>query len=84
MNYKHDCQECKFLGEFTPSSKIDQYYGKQVDLYYCPKGLFGFILFRYGNKPMEYIQCPTDSAREKENIFQSINEAYKLHRKTNK
>ena len=44
IRYKHDCTECKSLGEF-----------ENYDLYYCAKSILPTIVCRYGNLGQEYL-----------------------------
>lgn len=39
--FKHDCNQCTFLGRF--SSDVD------YDLYYCPQGRIPTVIARYSN-----------------------------------
>ena len=41
--YQHDCDNCRYLGEYN-----------EYDLYYCPQGGYPTVLARYGNQGEEY------------------------------
>ena len=50
MNFEHDCQNCKPLGEY-----------EGFDLYYCPEQILGgSVLARYGNEAHEYASMPLE------------------------
>jgi len=46
--YKHDCKECKFLGQYEFKSEI-------YDLYFCEQDGLPTIIARYGDDGPEYI-----------------------------
>jgi len=76
MNYKHDCEHCKYLGSYQPTALVDQSYATIFDLYMCKKGDVRLVKARYGNAPSEYI---FESYKVQEinhhSYFQTINEA---------
>ena len=51
--YKHDCDKCKFVGEFAVKlgSKL-----QVMDGYVCGDS----VLLRYGNEPHEYMSSPVE------------------------
>lgn len=58
-NFKHDCSECRYLGEHRLSG------GRAVvDLYHCDTGFFGGeIIVRRGNHNCECDSLPLDLVR---------------------
>ncbi len=43
--YKHDCDECVFLGGLKEA---------RLDFYYCPQEGRPTVIVRYGHEPWEY------------------------------
>ncbi len=51
--YPHDCTACQFLGRFDyKDSPTDLRW--HYDLYYCPSGLGGTVLARWGKEGPKY------------------------------
>jgi hypothetical protein len=47
-HYKHDCEQCKYLG-------TDTLHGQPADVYYCKEEQpYPTIVVRTGNEPYEY------------------------------
>jgi len=49
--YKHDCEECVFLGIYEKSE--GEFNNEFYDIYWCPLDKESYILVRYGNKEHE-------------------------------
>ena len=53
--YKHDCEECAYLGS-------ELVYHKPVDVYYCPvQKPYPSMVVRHGNEGHEYSSCDTQT-----------------------
>ena len=55
--YKHDCNNCKFLGNYVGSFK-----GQIEDLYICVHERGATLIRRFGNDGSEYWSCPLEIA----------------------
>ena len=52
--YKHDCGNCRFLGNF--------YFNEEMhDLYFCPKGNYSDLIARFGDEGWEYASLSLDT-----------------------
>lgn len=68
--YKHDCDQCIFLGNFTYAAPHGSGVGADrrewtvdltVDCYYCPsKSMGGTMIARFGSEGPEYSSCSAD------------------------
>lgn len=65
--FKHDCNECVFLGSYR------QEIGGDYDLYYCSK-LFPTVIARFGHEGSDYI---SGMALAKADVIPSLTEALK-------
>ena len=71
--YKHDCNNCTFLGTFN-----------NEDLYFCKQGgHIPTLIVRYSSDGPDYSSGFQFGEREKNNLNSSIGEAYRLAKKLN-
>lgn len=73
----HDCDNCMFLGSFSP--KEGNYAKNVYDLYYCPDEVYNLptIIARYGSEGVQYLSGMIFGCHAKEDLTSPLGEAWR-------
>lgn len=61
MRYKHDCDDCKYLGTVEgphPRLALPNPVKVAYDLHFCQRCDGGSVIARYSNEPSNYVSSP--------------------------